>query len=523
MTVKQHAAKTRLSEAVIWDLHEEYYEGSGVSAWGATATPYHPTSNNFITEAFAEQAVAFLQDYADHLDFSEPLYIMELGSGTGCFSYNFIRALTSKLSYFHRLKPLKWVYVATDIVPKNLDYWKNNGAFDDDIAAGRVDFALFNAERDKTLELRLSGKTLAKSDFKNPVILIANYFFDSLRNDEFHVNHGAIEEALVQFQVPDDKFAFAEFRRTVSYRKISKNYYNHPVMDAILEDYRGLFEEASILFPVSSLRTLDNIRRLSGNRLVVLSADKGFGYPQYMVGHWEYTYSVHGSFSYMVNFDAIRRYFFLNDGELLSTADPDLDILLNVGYVLDGFKGTLECTRYYFEEKMNKQNLTNYLPMVLRDTNSTKNTDPFLIKEFRAVVQISNYDALTFDRYAPKLFNYLEAHPPSPQQALTLLRILEKVEANCYPLLGSGAPVWLGILYYKLQDYRRSLNIMEKSLKLHGPNACAYYYIASSYETHFNQPEKALACFNEALKLDPNDESTKAAIKRIRENINASH
>ena len=398
--------KTRLSEAVIWDLIERYYTELGTSAWDAT--PYLPTCNNYITEAYAEQAVAFLQDHAEHLNLSHPLYIVELGAGTGCFSYNFMRALISKLGYFQRLKSIQWQYVVTDIVPKNLEYWTKNGAFENDIGAGRVDFALFNAEHDKTLKLHLSGKVLAEGDFQNPIIIVANYYFDTLRNDEFRITHGVLEETLVHFEVdPVNSFAFADFVKTADFRTIAEPYYKHPVFDAILEEYRKAFTEASILFPISALRTLDNLKRLSRNRLLLLSGDKGFSYPQYMQGHWSHDFAVHGgSFSYMVNYDAIRRYFVMQGGDMLCTTDPNLDILLNIGFILEGFTGPLEWTRYCFEEKMHKQNIVNYLPIVMGDMHSTESSDPRLLKEFRAAVQISNYDADTFERHAQAIRLY---------------------------------------------------------------------------------------------------------------------
>src|SRR5262249_16647272 len=144
-------------------------------------------------------------------------------------------------------------------------------------------------------------------------------------------------------------------------------------------------------------------------------------------------------------------------------------------------------------------------PIVMGDMRSTAETDPRLIKEFRASVQISNYDADTFERHARKLFDYLNTHSLSSYEIASLKHLLERVEAHCYPRLGSGVTIWLGTLYYRLGDYQRCFSVLEKSLLRFGPNFHAYYYIAACYQVHFKQPDKALDYYYQALKCQPEE------------------
>lgn len=75
----------RLSESIIWRMLENFYDTASISAWNQI--PFYPTSNPFIAEAYAELIVSFLKDYRAHFDRNEPVYIIEMASGSGCFSF----------------------------------------------------------------------------------------------------------------------------------------------------------------------------------------------------------------------------------------------------------------------------------------------------------------------------------------------------------------------------------------------------------------------------------------------------
>ena len=56
---------------------------------------------------------------------------------------------------------------------------------------------LADAERDRELKLFHSGKTLGPNSLRNPVVAIANYVFDTLRQDAFRLVEGQLQEATV--------------------------------------------------------------------------------------------------------------------------------------------------------------------------------------------------------------------------------------------------------------------------------------------------------------------------------------
>ncbi|CAE8587877.1 unnamed protein product, partial [Polarella glacialis] len=63
------------------------------------------------------------------------------------------------------------------------------------------------------------------------------------------------------------------------------------------------------LVPIGGFKLLEAVGRLSGNRLLFLVGDKGHQDPAEFKGWRAPHLAVHGSFSFMVNFDALRIFF----------------------------------------------------------------------------------------------------------------------------------------------------------------------------------------------------------------------
>lgn len=112
----------RLSECLLWRLQEEYFQESRIAAW--KQVPFYITSNPFIARAYAEVLVAFLLDYGPHLDPDEPVYILELGGGTGAFAFYLIKELQTQKGSFAAVDRLSLKYVLTDLAEKNVVFWE---------------------------------------------------------------------------------------------------------------------------------------------------------------------------------------------------------------------------------------------------------------------------------------------------------------------------------------------------------------------------------------------------------------
>jgi SAM-dependent MidA family methyltransferase len=145
--------------------------------------------------------IGFLRDVAamsssSSLDISEPLYIIELGTGSGKFSFYFVQWLEQMETILPF--PLRQIrYIMTDFTDANVSFWKTHPALSRYVARGLIDFAIFDATSDTSLTLLHAQKTLTRQSLKNPLCIIANYLFDTLPHELFRVDAGVLYQGLI--------------------------------------------------------------------------------------------------------------------------------------------------------------------------------------------------------------------------------------------------------------------------------------------------------------------------------------
>ncbi|MGD8775285.1 MAG: hypothetical protein PVF44_08205 [Syntrophobacterales bacterium] len=152
-----------LSQSILWKLQRNYFEGQGIEAWRQGTVPHYITSNPFIANAYAKVVFGFIRDCtaitgdsADDsfppLDPGHPIYIIELGSGSGRFAYHFLKKF---LDLYRRsvLKDIPFTYVMTDFTERNIDFWRQHQSLQPFVEAGVLDFALYDTECDEKIKL----------------------------------------------------------------------------------------------------------------------------------------------------------------------------------------------------------------------------------------------------------------------------------------------------------------------------------------------------------------------------------
>src|SRR5437763_4906013 len=85
----------RLSESLLWGLHEHFFRREGITAW--ETIPFYITNNTFIAATYAELLVAWLLDHHASIRREEPLYIVEMAAGTAAFGYYLVRELAARM------------------------------------------------------------------------------------------------------------------------------------------------------------------------------------------------------------------------------------------------------------------------------------------------------------------------------------------------------------------------------------------------------------------------------------------
>jgi hypothetical protein len=102
----------------------------------------------------------------------------------------------------------------------------------------------------------------------------------------------------------------------------SADYYPEPELNRILADYRDTLAESHVLLPVQAIRYLRHLRQLSGDRLLLLSGDKGVGRAEGLLFNGPPAVTSHGSVSLMVNYHALGQYVEQQGGCMLASPQP---------------------------------------------------------------------------------------------------------------------------------------------------------------------------------------------------------
>jgi hypothetical protein len=517
---------TRLSESCIWKVLEEYYRKTSISAWNQI--PFYPTSNPFIADIYADIILAFIHDYGGELNFDKPLYILEMAAGSGCFSFYLLKELASRRQYFSQFKNLKLQYIMADFTEDNPRSWQKNPRLKPFIDEGILKFGVFRPQDDLAVRLCPEGDgtateiLLERGHCSNPLIAIANYFFDSIKQDAFRIEDEKLMEVRHTFHCKHDQEApdtikFEALKKVESFHDAPVNYFQDARMNGVLANYRRDFENASIIFPTGAFNCISNLLDISGNKLVLISSDKGFTDRNYVRGHREQPFVAHhGVFSYSVNYDSIRRYFEGLGGISLNTTDDNLSVSTAVNYLLSGSNCALEQSKHNFVEKVDRQNPTNYLYFLqdlLTEIEPKKSNE--IMRACIGFIQMCNYDPIVFCLAAPRIYAAIETM--NIFQERRLLVILKRVIENFYSVQQQyDVFYWVGRIYYGMNRLEDALSSFADSLLTFGESSSALYYMAACYEVKQDYLT-ALRYYEDTLRLEPGCEFTQAGIKRVHE------
>ncbi|MBX9689096.1 MAG: hypothetical protein K2X27_20475 [Candidatus Obscuribacterales bacterium] len=516
----------RLSDSRIWKFLEDYYQNASISAWNQI--PFYPTSNPFIADCYADLIISFLNDYAQHLDFEKPLYILEMAAGSGCFSFYLLRELKKRRKYFEHFRKLKLRYIMADFTVDNPSSWLQNPKLKPFLDEGILEFAVFSPMDDRELRAFTQNgleerNLLEKDDCLNPLIAIANYFFDSIKQDAFQIQDGKLYEARHNFKLRKDfeskssEFKFEKLEKHENYLEAARDFYDDARLNDVLKSYCRDFENASLIFPLGAFKCISNLLEISKQKLVLISSDKGFTDKNYVKGRREQPFVAHhGIFSYSVNYDAIRRYFEAIGGVSLNTSDDNLSVSSAVNYFVKDKDFSLEESRYNFEEKFDRQNLPNYLYFmqdILTEVEPKKSSE--ILRACMGYVALCNYDPIVFCLAAPRIYFALETL--NSLQEKRLLEILERVRENFFSVQQQyDVFYWIGRIYYGMNRLDDALKAFADSMLTFGESSSALYYMAACYEVKKDY-KTALRMYEDTLRLEPDCEFTKSGIKRVQE------
>jgi tetratricopeptide (TPR) repeat protein len=511
----------RLSRSMIWTLQRSFYERHGVEAWRSEGIPFHITSNTYIAQAYARVVLGWLRDNAP-FDPGEPVTLVELGAGHGRFGYLFLKKLLrlQQASPSRDVKDVRLQYVMTDLAERNVELWRGNPRLRPFLDSGLLDLACFDAARDTELRLAVSGRVLVPGAVRNPLVMIANYLFDSLPQDAFWIEDGRLYESLVTVTPrrketdpgdPNNPDLLSRVDLSFHYNPAAPGYYGDPDLDALLDDSVQRLPATAFLFPVTALQCIRVFRELSADRLLLLAADKGYHRDDELVlGHGVPSITRHGrgSFSMMVDYRFLGESFRRAGGEALQPRHRHESLLVSA-FLLGDPPGHLE-TRQAYQAAVEDFGPDDFFTLAPALDLSR---DPLSLEQALAYLRLSAWDHRLLWRQIPFYKS----------------RCAELAEARKQDLCDAARQVWdcyfplgeeeedlgfaLGVLFLEMKLYREALDFFGESTRLYGLEPGTAYNMGLCHYG-LREMEAAARCVQQALELDPELDS--ARLLRIR-------
>lgn len=493
-----------LSQCLLWDIMHNYYANLGINAWQA-GIPMFITNSAYIAESYAEIILAFVEDYYDHLNLDEPLYIVEMATGTGRFSHLLLKELERKMACFSKFQRVQIKYIMTDFTDKNPTFWQAHDKLKPFVDKGILDFAVLNPLQDNTLQLRVSGQTISSDVVKNPLLAIANYFFDSIPVDVFRVESKVLKEGRVTLYRnmegvdPNSEVHITQIETKFDYHELYNNhYYDDPKFNEILNHYRHNIKNGTILFPLGTLNVIKNLQSLANNKLLVLSSDKAYTCPYEMIRYYQHDFAIHdGTFSYMVNYDAMGQYFKKSGGRCFNTTGKNLSLQTVFCIEMDAPDCQFERLNYLFQEKIDRSNPINSIcaTMPYKDQESPVAKLTVMLGQMR----LNLADPHIFSCYGQALVDV--ANKGLKGQQDDLLTLMDTAWDNYYFYPGeSNMPFWFSQVYHVLGLYEKSLICLDKALEFFGEHEVLHFLKGQNHQK-LQQWHEARAEYEKAVAM----------------------
>lgn len=509
----------RFSKSCIWSSQREFYADRGIEAWGTGQVPFYITSNPFIADCYANLVCSFIQDYChSHPDaIKSTFYILEMGAGSGQFGFYAVKRLVERLK--NPLMPnIKLCYIMSDLASANIDFWQKHEILKPYVEQGVLDYAVFDIEHDQSIHLINQKKTLSSTSFINPLILFANYLFDSIPNDLFHVKAGNIKESRVTLRTPasnlknNNPINWHKVKAIYNEIEIKKNFYSDPILDQILNEYAVALEDSKLQFPIGSLRCLQNLKKLS-TKILLLASDKGYG-DLSELDHLNYVdLDSHGSFSVMVNFHAIDRYFTLGGGSIhLQTPHDSLVTgIFAHGIALKDYPALL----YTMEETLEGFSPVDYFNVY---EHLTESLSKCTLNHLVAYLSLSRWDPYLFNEMIDKLYACLDGGEIDTLEFLA--KNLHKVADNFYFIPACDDTYFnIGLILIELEKYEEAIEYNNKSLAQFGKDYSTMFNLGLCY-FYLENFTVASTQFQRALELKRNATEAKEWLKKTNLKLN---
>ncbi|BDS09998.1 tetratricopeptide repeat protein [Aureispira anguillae] len=507
--------KTKFSDSQLWALQRAYYEQKGVEAWSSGTVPHYITSNPVVGKTYAELVLAFLRDLSLKKQSTQTVYLLELGAGHGRFCYHFFKHF-EKFYTQSALKLPPFCYVLSDFTTSNFEFWKTHPRLGPYLEKGWLDLALFDAEKDTELKLEYQNKVLGINSLEQPLIVVANYFFDSIPQDLFKVQNQQLFDCLVSLHTASDPAEqdstelLATLELVYEYQTTKFDAYQaSPPIKKLLEEYQKKLSNTHFLFPKVGLKCIERLRKLSKKGLLLLSADRGEHHWSKLEAQPLPTRAIHGSFSLAVNYHAFKTYCTQEQGLALFPLHQHLSLNLGCLLFLPEASSYLETNNAY-ERFVNDYGPDDFF---IQKKFVEQHIEDLSFRDIIATLRLSAYDAQIFLQISPHLQGLIDSI--TDHERWVLYQAIHRIWDSYYPLGEDNKLAFeLGNLLFQLRFYREAIIYYDFSLKIYGLSAIVLYNIALSY-CLLDEYSNALPIIEELKKHNPENKDLAMLVEKF--------
>lgn len=288
------------------------------------------------------------------------------------------------------------------------------------------------------IHLLRENKHLTPENVDNPIVVISNYFFDTIPQDLFRVENGILEEGHITTLTNEGSFSNPEnpniinhlkFRYSYSPLESTLNYYESSDDNRILKMYRDQFNDATFLFPSGAFQVLRTFKKLSHSRMLLLAGDQGVC-TNTQVQQWgEPVVSLHGSFSIAVSYHAIAYMFRHLHGIAFLPTLPNKTFVVMAGVLNQEKESHFHETELAFQEHLNSFQPVEFWQFVNLTEKKWKESP---LDHVLLLIKLGNWDVMSLHAFFPWIKEQLP-HATQDQKD-RIAETIHRVWENYYPV-----------------------------------------------------------------------------------------
>jgi tetratricopeptide (TPR) repeat protein len=354
-----------VEQSKVWGLLESFYKQQGPNAWSQGLVPQGSTANCYIADTYASIVAGFLNDLDRNKIPGNPL-IIELGGGNGRFAWQFMQRLTR----YHRPlsdQSINFKYLLTDASESNLNAWKTNTRLKQFYESGLMEYGLLRISENSTIKIGNSDLDI-NSLSDRPVIIIANYLFDSIPAEMYGLKNGQLHQILLTLNQKNDdakSSGFDNLEPTYHWQTIEKPQTGLDSLDNIINSYKLITSECVAPVPRLGFKFLNHF--VERNKpLLMLASDMAFTDPNQFPAEPPLIFDSY--FAHYTNFHVFRELFKKYKGGMCTQRHHDPDFC-TAAFFLPGQDFSMGTQHFFSTFDTAKLQLVEFSPYDAHEMN----------------------------------------------------------------------------------------------------------------------------------------------------------